>query len=366
MQWTNFAEHSEIAKTFFLAISKNDTLEDLSLSNCGMMSSLAKSMATLALKSNVSLRQIDLSWNKIGDPGGEAILDMLRLNKTIQKVSLTGNSISKPLEKAIESQLLHNIELHLKNSEMISKTIAMNKEMHFTKDKFNEDIQKAHSDYEDLEMKAVFEIGRLEQQLKTRNEEYGAVLEKLALTQKALEIAEEKIDHMFQVDKARMKHLKDLQDECAAHEKAQQKEWNEIEEELRSKCQAAIKEANEAKIEAVKCIESQKAESTLNSELQQKNETLKSEIDLIRAKHDDIIEQLKKSHAEEIQELRTKLGSLIEEHSKDLDYIKQENFKLVDVEQKEKKHLTAHSVTKNSLSTPNMKCILRTIKRATL
>ena len=185
------------------------------------------------MKANISLRIIDLSWNKIGDQGGEALLNMLKVNKIIQKIIIQGNHISKIIETAIENQLIHNVDLHLKQAEMISKSKALNQELVFMKNKCHEDITEMQLNYEDLEVKALnehesmlFEIGRLEQQLKTRNQELGATIEKLSLTKTALEIAEEKIESLNQVDKARMQHFKDLQDECAAHEKSQFEQWN--------------------------------------------------------------------------------------------------------------------------------------------
>ena len=42
MHWTNLGQYPESAKTFFVALSQNDALEELTLSNCGIMSSLAK------------------------------------------------------------------------------------------------------------------------------------------------------------------------------------------------------------------------------------------------------------------------------------------------------------------------------------
>ena len=161
------------------------------------------------------------------------MLNMLKVNKIIQKIIIQGNHISKIIETAIENHLIHNVDLHLKQAEMISKSKALNQELVFMKNKCHEDITEIQLNYEDLEVKALnehesmlFEIGRLEQQLKTRNQELGATIEKLALTKTALEIAEEKIDHLNQIDKARMQHFKDLQDECAAHEKCQLEQYN--------------------------------------------------------------------------------------------------------------------------------------------
>ena len=119
MQWCNLGDYTESTKTLFLALSRNDTIEELNLSNCGILSSLAKSLAIVGLKPNVTLRNLDISWNKIGDQAGEAFLDMLKLNKNIQNIILNGNNICSMIEKSIENQLIHNVELHLKQTEMV-------------------------------------------------------------------------------------------------------------------------------------------------------------------------------------------------------------------------------------------------------
>jgi hypothetical protein len=102
----------------------------------------------------------------------------------------------------------------------------MSQELGLTKSKLTEDVSRLQSEYLDLEVRGqekqeslLFEIGRLEQQLQDRNRDYGGVLEKFALTQKALEVAEEKIGYLEAIDKARDEHFKELQHDCASHEK---------------------------------------------------------------------------------------------------------------------------------------------------
>ena len=46
-------------------------------------------------------------------------------------------------------------------------------------------------------------------------------MEKLSLTSRALQVAEEKIEHLETIDKQRSHHFKELQDHCAQHEKEQ-------------------------------------------------------------------------------------------------------------------------------------------------
>ena len=76
---------------------------------------------------------MDLSWNKLGDQAGNTIVEVLKINKNIQKIILDGNDISDSIKTAINAQLSHNVELHLKHTEMISKTSALNKELSLNK-----------------------------------------------------------------------------------------------------------------------------------------------------------------------------------------------------------------------------------------
>ena len=67
----------------------------------------------------------------------------------------------------------------------------------------------------------LFELGRLGEQMVEKNQEFGALVEKLSLTSRALQVAEEKIEHLEAVDKQRNHHFKELQHQCAQHEKEQ-------------------------------------------------------------------------------------------------------------------------------------------------
>jgi hypothetical protein len=93
------------------------------------MSSLGKSLALCGLRANMSLRILDLGWNRLGEQAGNTIIEVLKINKNIQKIALDGNDISDSIATAINTQLSHNVQLHLKHAEMVSKTSALNKEL---------------------------------------------------------------------------------------------------------------------------------------------------------------------------------------------------------------------------------------------
>ena len=133
MKWCKIGENSEAANALFTAIGVNDTLEYLSLNSNGLMSSLGKSLALCGLKSNMSLRILDLAWNRLGDQAGKTIVEVLKINKNVQKIILDGNDINDSIMTAINTQLSHNVQLHLKHAEMVSKTLNLNKELSLTK-----------------------------------------------------------------------------------------------------------------------------------------------------------------------------------------------------------------------------------------
>lgn len=228
LKYCQLGEINEAARSLFTALGKNDTLEYLDLSNNGLMSSMGTSLALCGLKTNLSLRIIDLSWNKLGDPFGQSLVDILKINKNLQKIKLEGNSISVGILTAIDTLLSHNVQLHLKQAEMVSKTSALNHQLGYTKDKMGQEIKQLKREYQDLENREteqresmLFELGRLGEELSQRNKEFGALMEKLSLTTRALQVAEEKVEHLEILDRQRNEHFKQLQDQCAAHDKSQ-------------------------------------------------------------------------------------------------------------------------------------------------
>lgn len=325
LQWCNLGENYEASQTLFTCIGHNACLEHLDLSNNGFMSSLGKSIALTGLRPNVSLRIIDLSWNKIGDNGASSILDVLKLNKNIQKVILDGNGVSSPMMTAIDSQLCNNVQLHLKHAEMMSKALAMTNELTTTKTRLSNDIHKLKLDYEDLQSRGaaheeslLFEMGRLEDRLRDRNKEFGALIEKLALTTKALEVAEEKIEHLDMVDKARNEHFKELQDQCAAHEKSHREDWIQREQQLMTFAEEQSKAAHEAKLMTVKLQEDLSKEICLKNDLLEKVQQMKEEIGILKNTNAKFKNDVRSDHDKTLQELELRLKNANDEHKAEL------------------------------------------------
>ncbi len=257
LKWCQIGQDSESAKALFTTLAANDSLEYLDLSNNGIMSSLGKSFALICLKSNISLRNIDLSWNKLGDQAGTCLVDVLKINKTVQVLKLDGNDISEVISSSIGSQISHNVQLHLKQAELVSKTSALHNQLEVTKDKLSREIKDLKRNYQNLEINGVeqqdnllFELGKLGQQLTERNQEFGALTEKWSLTCKALKVAEEKIAHLELVDKQRSGHFAQLQQQCAEHEQALRLEWLKSEEESKLTIQTLSQERHESNLKA--------------------------------------------------------------------------------------------------------------------
>ena len=190
---------------------------------------VGKSLAQTGLKANYNLRIIDLSWNKIGESGGLAFAQMLKVNKSIQKIHLAGNDVSSSTLSSIDSQLHHNLQLHMKHAELVSKSLSFHNQLNVTREDLNEQLNSLKCDYSELESRGIqqqesmlFQMGQLEEQLKMKNKEIGTLLEQQSLTAKALAVAEERIAFLELVDKRRDEHFKELQVLCAEHEKAHQ------------------------------------------------------------------------------------------------------------------------------------------------
>ena len=110
---------------------------------------------------------------------------------------------------------LHTLNYHNVDTKLLQQNLS-------------NEVRNLQREYQDLEMKGaqeqdhlLFELGRLGEELLEKNKEFGALMEKLSLTTKALQVAEEKIEHLESIDKQRNHHFKELQEQCAEHEKEQ-------------------------------------------------------------------------------------------------------------------------------------------------
>ena len=71
-------------------------LYDNNIGNAGTM------VVARALRTNTTIKSVNLVRNKIRDPGGMALSEMLQYNTTIESLNLQFNKISPPVRKAIE------------------------------------------------------------------------------------------------------------------------------------------------------------------------------------------------------------------------------------------------------------------------
>ena len=218
----------------------------------------------------------------------------------------------------------------MKHAEMISKSQSFALDLSATREKLNEQLINLKVDYENLEYKGMqqresllFQMGQIEEQLKSRNKDYGALSEKNALTVKALEVAEEKIAHLEMVDKRRDETLKNLQILCADHDKALRQEFSQREAELETMVKNAIREANAAKLEAVKAQEDLQLSKAHHNDLNERLEGMVREKEVMIETHDRIIDQLTKRHQNIEEDLRMRRNEAKEDHRSNMEEIEQ-------------------------------------------
>ena len=90
---------------------------NLALNNIGTEG--AKAIAN-ALKVNQSLQNIRLEWNYIGNQGAEAIIDALNVNNSLQNIEIWNNGIDGYLSEAIDELIRKNVEILNKEKKWLS------------------------------------------------------------------------------------------------------------------------------------------------------------------------------------------------------------------------------------------------------
>merc|ERR1712137_81092 len=96
-------------ESFFEGLKTNETIQDLFLDNINMSNDTAASFAKIVLTSKIQkIRTIDLSYNKIGPAGLEAISNSLTINIHHSDLRLKGNPISREQLTKFEELLTRN------------------------------------------------------------------------------------------------------------------------------------------------------------------------------------------------------------------------------------------------------------------
>ena len=112
-------------KEIATAIRVNTTLEKLDLS-CNMLSDEGATFISDALKNNISLKELNISRNNITNEGAKYISEAIQVNTTLEKLDLSGNTISNDGAAAISDSLQFNSslqELKMSRNEIISEGI---------------------------------------------------------------------------------------------------------------------------------------------------------------------------------------------------------------------------------------------------
>jgi Leucine Rich repeat len=136
LQKIDLSKNADLGNEFFIELASglrtNASLKTLDLSHCSISDDVAIAIAD-ALLYNTSLLSLCLSCNKISDEGTKKLGDMLRINKILQTVDLDGNSIGDVGATALANGLywnttllqfsLHNNNISAPGAQAIAKAI---------------------------------------------------------------------------------------------------------------------------------------------------------------------------------------------------------------------------------------------------
>ena len=107
---TNYKITSEEATKIGKAIKVNKTLQKLDISHNSISDDGAVAFSD-GLKYNISLQELNISDNKITKEGAKMIGEAIKVNKTLQKLNISDNSISNDGAAAFSDGLKYNISL---------------------------------------------------------------------------------------------------------------------------------------------------------------------------------------------------------------------------------------------------------------
>jgi hypothetical protein len=100
------------AQALATMLTTNATLMQLDLGDNSISNVGAEALAT-ALRTNTSLTQLSLGHNRIGPKGAQALATMLATNKTLMQLDLWSNSIGDEGKKALDDLKQRRSSLHI-------------------------------------------------------------------------------------------------------------------------------------------------------------------------------------------------------------------------------------------------------------
>lgn len=317
LEWNCITADMDSFPQFCSGLSKNRGLEYLDLRNNQLTHAAVISLVS-ALQSNTTLKYLDLRWNNIGVLGGNSVLQLLQTNRSLERIELQGNHIPKDLVRAIESELLHNLEKGPLGSEVCSiKGSVSSNSPDLIKEKVEMAVEPLlHHKLVDLDSEVQFqqqeEINRLLLLLEEKKSELSKLHAKNEVVQAELRLEQGRVKELKQQDKARENLVTSLREEWVEKEEHMKKEHQhslvKLSKETRESEQEKRMKEKEKKLLHKGSEESQVQITQLHKQVRQFEDRLHREQEERRASTETFIR--------EKEELRNRLSSLEQEQEK--------------------------------------------------
>ncbi|KAF0751595.1 girdin-like [Aphis craccivora] len=124
LDWNNIGDSVDTFSQLCHSLMSNTVLNTLILANNNLCQTCGFHLAKM-LNVNKCLKNIDLSWNCIGETGAELLMKSLKNNEILLELNIQGNSVSIDISTMIAEQLKQNKSNKIKQKEIQVRNLSL-------------------------------------------------------------------------------------------------------------------------------------------------------------------------------------------------------------------------------------------------
>ncbi|XP_025202725.1 leucine-rich repeat-containing protein 45-like, partial [Melanaphis sacchari] len=117
LDWNNIGDSVDTFSQFCHSLMSNTVLNTLILANNNLCQACGFYLASM-LNINKCLKNIDLSWNCLGETGAELLMKSLKNNEILLELNIQGNSVSIEMSTMIAKKLKQNKSCKINQKEV--------------------------------------------------------------------------------------------------------------------------------------------------------------------------------------------------------------------------------------------------------
>ncbi|XP_060840140.1 leucine-rich repeat-containing protein 45-like isoform X2 [Rhopalosiphum padi] len=124
LDWNNIGDSVDTFSQLCHSLKSNTVLNILILANNNLCQTCGYHLAKM-LNINKSLKNIDLSWNCVGETGAELLMKSLKNNEILLELNIQGNSVSMEMSSMIAEQLKQNKSNEINQKEVQVRNLSL-------------------------------------------------------------------------------------------------------------------------------------------------------------------------------------------------------------------------------------------------